>query len=195
MKKGLLILLLGVSWAWKNTMLRLLIERHPQYKQLLSCKTRPLREWEKDGVDYTYMTDEQFHTAIKDNIFLEYAKVHDMYYYGTKKTDILLGLEQGDIMIKEIDIQWVMDIEKQHPEIYEHTLRLFLDLSEETMIQRITHRAVIWDEELQKRLKSVQSERELAATYCPYCISAEGSIEEVYERVDTIITNYIAKGE
>lgn len=195
MKKGILILLLGVSWAWKNTMLRLLIERHPQYKQLLSCKTRPLREWEKDGVDYTYMTDEQFHTAIKEKTFLEYAKVHDMYYYGTKKTDILLGLEQWDIMIKEIDIQWVMDIEKQHPDIYEHTLRLFLDLSEDTMIQRITHRAVISDEELQKRLKSVQSERELAAVYCPYHISAEGSIEEVYDRVDTIITNYIAKAE
>ncbi len=191
MKKGLLILLLWVSGAWKNTMMQMLLKNHTNYKQLLSYKTRPLREWETNGVDYNYVTDEEFHEAIENNMFLEYAKVHDMYFYGTKKSDILNGLDTGDIMIKEIEINGVKNILEFHPDVYKHTLRIFLDLSDDTMVQRITRRAVVSQGELQNRLTSAIWEREQAKIYCQYVISAEGTKEEVYERLEKIINEYL----
>lgn len=190
---GVFILLWGVSWAWKNTMMRLLVERHNDYKQLLSYKTRPLREWEKSWIDYNYVTEEEFQKAIEDWVFLEYAKVHNMYYYGTKKTDVLVWLQNNQTLIKEIDVQWIKDIAENHPDIYDNTLRIFLDLSEDIMIERITHRALVTQEELAQRLHSAHIEREQAKKYCQFVVSAAWSIEEVYARVEKCIAEYMEK--
>lgn len=186
---GKLLFLMWVSWAGKNTILRLLAQRHDNYTEIISYKSRPLRPWEIDGKDYHYMSEEDFEKAIHEWIFLEYAKVHNTYYYGTKKSDILDGLAAGKILLKEIDMQWVKHLSDIQPDIYASSLRIFMDLDEETMIQRITSRAPISPDELQKRLQSAAVERELAHTYATHIVSAKGSIEEVYERVEQIIKN------
>lgn len=72
---------------------------------MLSCKTRPLRPGEYDGVDYYYLTAEQFQTAIQHDEFLEYAQVHHAYNYGTRKADLEKALQTFPIVIKEIDLQ------------------------------------------------------------------------------------------
>lgn len=180
-----------VSWAGKNTILRLLTDRNADFHQVISYKSRPLRPGETDGVDYHYLSDEKFQEAIEQGTFLEYAKVHNISYYGTKKSDIIDWLAAGKILFKEIDMEGIVHIAETNPEIYNSSLRIFLDLSQEVMIKRITGRAPITDVELQKRLASAIREKELAQQYASHIIPAEGTVEEVYEAVSSIIQQYI----
>ena len=72
---------------------------------MISYKTRQLRPGEVDGVDYHYITEEDFARAKNLDEFLEYATIHHLFSYGTKKHDIEVGLSEGKTLIKEIDIQ------------------------------------------------------------------------------------------
>lgn len=187
-----LICILGVSWAWKNTMLRLLLENHKDFMQALSTKTRPLRVWEKNGVDYYYLTDDEFHEAIDNNEFLEYAQVHEKYLYGTNKQEINKMLQNGRVILKEIDVQWLENIIKNHADMRQKMFSIFLNLSDATMIKRITARTTISEDDLQNRLKSALWERDVAKKYCDIILSWEGSIDEVYQRVDACIIQYLS---
>ena len=171
-------------------MLHLLKERNTDFSEVISYKTRPLRKWEIDGVDYNYLNEKDFHEAVTQGIFLEHAH-YALYYYGTKKSDIIDRLDKNKIIIKEIEMQWIISISKTNPEIFHNSLRIFLDLSEETMIQRVTKRANITDDELEKRLVSSRWEKSEAQNYCNEIIIAEGSIEEVYGKIEHAIFTYV----
>jgi len=185
--------MLWVSWSGKNTMIHLLSDRHDNVKQILSYKTRPLRECEIDGVDYHYMTPEHFQEAINQDVFLEHAQVYDLYYYGTKKIDIYQGLLEWNVMIKEMDMHGLIQIAENHPDVYGESVRIFLDLSEGAMIDRITHRAPISEEEVERRLAVAEWERTQAKIYCTHVISAEWTIEEVYQRVYGVISHFVSE--
>lgn len=191
-KKGKLIFVLWVSWAWKNTILQLLVQRHPELHQVISCKTRPLRPSEINGKDYHYMTNETFQQEIKNWTFLEYAILHWwQFYYGTRKKDIIAWLSDGYILIKEIDMQWIEKLSQDEHDLFESSMRIFLDLSEESMVHRITRRAPISDEELHRRLQSAHQERLMAKEYASVILFAEWTIEEVYTLVNTHVETYL----
>lgn len=191
-KKGKLIFVLWVSWAWKNTILQLLVQRHPELHQIISCKTRPLRPNEINGKDYHYMTNEIFLQEIKNWTFLEYAVLHGwQFYYGTRKKDIIEWLSEGHILIKEIDMQGIEKLAHDEHDLFESSLRIFLDLSEESMIRRITSRAPISNEELHRRLQSAHQERLMAKQYASVILSAEWTIEDVYASVNSHVVTYL----
>ena len=181
-----------VSGAWKNTILHLLSKNNPDYKEVISYKTRPLRPWEVDWIDYHYMILEDFSNDIKNGSFLEYAQVYWWKdYYWTKRNDIVYGLWQWHILMKEIDMQWIQQIAQNDNTLYNESLRIFLDLSEEVMIKRITSRAPISHDDLQRRLQTAINERNLAKRYASIIISAEWTIEEVYNEVYNYIKSFL----
>lgn len=177
-----------VSGAGKNTILHLLSKNNPEYREVISYKTRPLRPWEAHWVDFYSMTKEAFEHDIKAWFFLEYAHVYGWSdYYWTKRSDITDWLLQWHVLIKEIDMQWIQQIAQSDYWLYTESLRIFLDLPEEVMIRRITSRAPITDEELHRRLLTAVEERELAKQYATTIISAAWTIDEVYHAVHEYI--------
>ncbi len=172
-------------------MLHLLTQRNSTFKEVISYKSRPLRNNEIDWVDFHYVTPADFEHLIQADVFLEYALIHNMYYYGTKRSDIEDALQEGKVIIKEIDIQWIVKISENHHDLYKNAFTVFLDLSDETMVHRITTRAPISAEEVEKRLLSAKTERQLAAQYCNKIVSAEWTIEEVYQLVYKAIQDFI----
>lgn len=139
------------------------------------------------------MTQEQFDKARDAGEFLEYELIHKMYWYATKKKDIIDKLQAGENIIKEIDIQGIVSIAQEHPDVWEVTKSIFLDISDEIMIERITKRAPLSDTELQHRLQSAIFERELAKKYCTDMIDASGTVEEVAAHVYALIAEYTGK--
>jgi guanylate kinase len=181
-----------VSGAGKNTILHLLSKNDPEYKEVISYKTRLLRPWETHWLDFHSMTRESFEQDIKAWLFLEHAQVYGWSdYYGTKRSDIIDGLLQWRILIKEIDMQWIQQIAANDHLFYTQSLRIFLDLPEEVMIRRITSRAPISDEELHRRLSTAVEERRLAKQFATKIISAAWSIEEVYNAVNQYIISFL----
>jgi guanylate kinase len=80
---------------------------------------------------------------------------------------------EGKVLLKEMDLQGMASIAHNHKEIYDDTLRIFITLSDEVMISRITTRAPISDEELHKRLITAAGEREQAKIYASHIVNGE----------------------
>ena len=104
MQKGAILVLSGPSGAGKSTMINAASEEIGEYYFSISTTTREPRVGEIDGVDYFFVSKENFEEDIKAGNFLEYAQVHGNYY-GTSLKPVRVALEEGKLVIFDIDVQ------------------------------------------------------------------------------------------
>lgn len=112
--KGLLIVVSGPSGAGKDTICQKLIKENSNIWMSVSMTTRKPRPLEKDGVDYFFVSKEDFFNKINDNTFLEYASYNDNYY-GTPKDKVEEKLNEGKDVILVFDINGAINIKKIIP--------------------------------------------------------------------------------
>ncbi|MAD42464.1 MAG: guanylate kinase [Arcobacter sp.] len=103
-KKGAILILSGPSGCGKSTLLKEVYKEINDYYFSISTTTREPRVGEANGVDYFFVSKEEFEQDIKDDNFLEYASVHGNYY-GTSLKPINKALEEKKLVIFDIDIQ------------------------------------------------------------------------------------------
>jgi len=101
---GAILVLSGPSGAGKSTLLKEVINDIGECYFSISTTTRPIRDGEKDGVDYYFVSKEEFKQDIEDEMFLEYANVHGNYY-GTSIKPVKKALKLGKLVIFDIDVQ------------------------------------------------------------------------------------------
>lgn len=111
--RGSLIVLSGPSGAGKGTIHKELLEQDDNLRMSISMTTRSPRDGEVDGVDYYFVTEEEFKKEIKKGSFLEYAFVHGNYY-GTPKAPVEKNLDAGHDVILEIDIQGALQVKENN---------------------------------------------------------------------------------
>src|SRR5690606_2713268 len=99
--RGRLIVLAAPSGAGKTTLVRALLERVPNLRFSVSYTTRPARPGERDGVDYFFVSREQFDEMVRRDAFLEYAQVFD-HWYGTSRAHVEELLRSGASVLLEI---------------------------------------------------------------------------------------------
>lgn len=114
MNKGKLIVFSAPSGCGKGTMIKEIV-RKGNYYCSVSATTRKPRNNEKDGVNYYFMTDEEFEKKISENAFLEYAGYCE-HYYGTLLTEVDDYLEKGINVILEIEVNGAMNVMEKRPE-------------------------------------------------------------------------------
>ncbi len=102
--KGAILLMSGPSGCGKSSLLKELYKVIDNYYFSISTTTRLPRVGEKDGIDYFFVSEEEFKKDIDQDNFLEWAKVHNNYY-GTSLKPILKALEEGKLVIFDIDVQ------------------------------------------------------------------------------------------
>ena len=103
-KNGVVLVLSGPSGAGKSSLINKISDDIGDYYFSISTTTRPPREGEKEGVHYHFVSEEEFKNDIKDNYFLEHALVHGNYY-GTSLKPVKEALEEGKLVIFDIDVQ------------------------------------------------------------------------------------------
>lgn len=103
-KKGAILIISGPSGCGKSTLLKEVYKNISDYYFSISTTTREPRVGEVNGVDYFFVSKEEFEEDIKNGNFLEYAKVHDNYY-GTSLKPIINALNEGKLVIFDIDVQ------------------------------------------------------------------------------------------
>ncbi len=113
--KGLLLVISGPSGAGKGTVISSLFEKTSNLHYSVSATTRYMREGEKDGVNYFFLTKDQFEKEIDNDGMLEYAKYCDNYY-GTPKKAVVNKLDEGIDVILEIEIQGALQIKDKFPD-------------------------------------------------------------------------------
>ena len=114
MQKGLLIVISAPSGSGKSTVREELMRRE-NFAYSVSATTRSPREGEQNGVDYWFVTREQFEEKIRNGDMLEHA-IYNGNYYGTPLREALQVVESGRNLLLEIEVEGAMNIKRQYPE-------------------------------------------------------------------------------
>ncbi len=159
--RGLLIVLSGPSGAGKGTICSRLRAEMPNLTYSVSMTTRQPRVGEVEGVNYFFRDKEEFEELLKEDAFLEYAKVYDNYY-GTPKKHVMDLLDQGKSVLLEIDIQGAMQVKER----YSDAIFIYIVPPSLTELSaRLRGRATDSEEVIDKRLSLACSELALAHRY------------------------------
>jgi guanylate kinase len=102
--KGSILIISGPSGSGKSSLMKELLKTSDDIYFSISTTTREMRVGEEEGVNYYYISQEEFQNDIKEGAFLEWAKVHENYY-GTSLKPILKALEDGKLVVFDIDVQ------------------------------------------------------------------------------------------
>lgn len=101
---GAVLVVSGPSGAGKSSLIEKVKDKIGDYYFSISTTTRPMRKGETDGVEYCFVSEEEFKKDIEDDYFLEYALVHGNYY-GTSLKAVNEALKKGKLVIFDIDVQ------------------------------------------------------------------------------------------
>ena len=177
---GKLFVISGSSGVGKGTVIKEFLNKHPEFKLSISCTTRGMREGEKHGVNYFFLTKDEFTKCINNNEFLEWAEFSGNCY-GTKKEFVKNCLTKGENLILEIDTKGALNVKKLMPEA---TLIFIAPPSLEELEARLRGRHTETEEAIQKRLASIKSEIENSKHY-DYVV-VNDTVENAVKRIEEI---------
>lgn len=178
---GLLYVLSGPSGVGKNTILAEVLSRRKDLTYSISATTRPPRGQEVDGVNYYFLSKEQFLAEIQNDGFLEWAEIYG-YYYGTPKQMVLDRLHKGEHVILDVDIQGAAQIKRNYP----NAILIFIyPPSIEELKRRLLARNTEDEAAINKRLAYLN--QELAAVSFYDYVVVNDRLEEACQRVESII--------
>jgi len=152
-----IIIITAPSGAGKTSITRHLLKTFPdQLSFSISAATRPKRDYEKNGVDYYFMTVDEFKEKIQNNAFVEWEMVYEGKYYGTLKSEIHRVWKEEKVPLLDIDVQGAVHVQQQHPE---HTLSIFIEPpSVNELKKRLSSRGTESAESLATRLNKATYE-------------------------------------
>ena len=165
MNKGKLIIVSAPSGSGKSTIVKWLMEEHPELRLYfsVSCTSRPPRGTEQNGVEYFFLTPEEFRRRIEQDEFLEYEEVYENRFYGTLKAQVERQREQAQNVVFDIDVKGGINI-KRH---YGHeALSLFIQPpSIEELRRRLESRATDTPQAIEERLAKAAYEMTFAPQF------------------------------
>ena len=177
---GKLFVISGSSGVGKGTVINEFLRKHPEFRLSISCTTRGKREGEEHGVNYFFLSKEEFKNCIDNNEFLEWAEFSGNYY-GTKKEFVERCLANGENLILEIDTKGALKVKKLMPEAH---LIFIAPPSIEELEARLRGRHTETEEAIQKRLASIKLEIENSKHY-DYVV-VNDTVENAVKKIEEI---------
>jgi len=163
--KGNCLIFSAPSGSGKSTIVQWLTKEHPELNLVfsISATSRPPRGTEQHGVEYFFLTPEEFKAKIDANEFLEYEEVYTDRYYGTLKSQVEEQLESGKNVIFDIDIKGGINVKKFFGD---RALSLFIQPpSVEELRNRLVGRATDSAEQIEERLAKAEYEMSFAPQF------------------------------
>lgn len=155
-----LFVISGPSGAGKGTLVARVRERRPNLGLTVSATTRAPRPGEVDGVNYHFLSDEEFTRRVETGDFLEWAQVFD-HRYGTLVSEVEHRLEEGSLIL-EIDVQGALNVRERFPE----AVLIFIEPpSLEVLEERLRNRGTESPESMELRLQTARHELACADRY------------------------------
>lgn len=153
------------SGSGKSTIVNWLMQEHPELKLYfsISCTSRAPRGTEQNGVEYFFLTPEEFKAKIQNDEFLEYEEVYENRFYGTLKQQVERQREQGQNVVFDVDVKGGVNIKKFYGD---QALSLFIQPpSVEELRRRLEGRGTDTQEAIEQRLAKAEYELTFAPQF------------------------------
>ncbi len=162
MNTGKLIIFSAPSGSGKSTLVNYLMEQHPELQLAfsISCTSRAPRGKEQNGVEYFFLSPEEFKKKIANNEFLEYEEVYEDRFYGTLKSQVEVQSQAGQNVVFDVDVKGGVNIKKHYGS---RALSVFIQPpSVEELRNRLVGRATDAPEVIEQRLNRAEYELSFA---------------------------------
>lgn len=189
MKKGKLLIFSAPSGSGKSTIVNWLMTEHPELNMhfSISCTTRKPRGTEQNGVEYFFLTPEEFKAKIANDEFVEYEEVYENRFYGTLKSQVEKQMEAGEQVVFDIDVKGACSIKQ----IYgSQALSIFIQPpSVEELRYRLVGRATDAPEVIEQRLARAEFELGYASQFD--CIIINDKLERAEAETLAVIEKFL----
>ena len=187
--RGRLIIVSAPSGSGKSTSVQYLMKEHPEFRLAfsISATSRPPRGEEKNGVEYFFLSPEEFRQRIQNNEFLEYEEVYPDRFYGTLKEQVDKQLEAGQNVVFDVDVKGGCNIKKFYGE---RALSLFIQPpSIEELRRRLEGRNTDSAEQIKIRLDKAEYEMSFAPQFDRILINDD--LEKAKQEAIRILTEFL----
>jgi guanylate kinase len=156
-----LLILAGPAGSGKTTLCNRMVEEVPGFARVITATTRAPRPGETDGVDYHFLSAEQFETKVEAGQFLEWAWVHQKNRYGTPASSVFGPLAEGRSLVINVDVQGVENFRqaaRENPLLARHMATVFIAVPLPVLRDRMVKRGQDSETEIVRRLGTAERE-------------------------------------
>ncbi|MBM2821024.1 MAG: guanylate kinase, guanylate kinase [Candidatus Berkelbacteria bacterium] len=192
---GKLFILSGQSGVGKNTILKAILEKYPDFHRAVTYTTREPRPEEIPGKDHFFVYHDKFNDMIKNDEFLEFAKTHGEMY-GTPKEQIEKALNARKNILMEIDVKGATQVKKLTPDAVLIFIKYDSNNIESIIRNRLKNdpsRGEINEIDIHTRIATAIKESEYEKHYDHSVINPEGRPQEAIDKVSDIIKKELNK--
>lgn len=189
--EGKLLIFSAPSGSGKSTIVNWLMEEHPELNMhfSISCTTRAPRGTEQNGVEYFFLTTDEFKNKISEDAFVEYEEVYTDKFYGTLKSQVETQTQRGENVVFDVDVKGGCNIKKQYAD---RALSIFIQPpSVEALRSRLEGRGTDAQEVIEQRLAKAEYELTFADKFDAIVINDD--LEKAKAETYAIITDFIDK--
>jgi guanylate kinase len=186
--KGKAIIISGPSGAGKTTLIRSFLKLKTGYHFSISITTRRPRNGEVEGIDYFFVTADEFEKLIEEEKLLEWAKVHDNYY-GSLKSQVLDYLDAGTNVILDVDEQGA---EQLVDRLGEALLLYIIPKSLDELSQRLKNRDTDSSSSIKKRLKDANEQIKKMKNYNAVIVNED--VETATRKLVKVVEEFLRGG-
>lgn len=186
---GKLIIFSAPSGSGKSTIINYLLQQNLHMRFSISATSRAPRGTEKNGIEYYFLSPEEFRTHIANGDFLEYEEVYTDKYYGTLKSEVERILDEGDNVIFDVDVVGGCNIKKFYGE---RALSVFIQPpSIEVLRERLNGRGTDTPEVIESRIAKAEFELGFAKQFDTIIVN--DNLETAQKEALQMIQNFLTK--
>ena len=187
--RGKLIIISAPSGTGKSTIISWLMKDHPELRLAfsISCTSRAPRGTEQNGVEYFFLTPEEFRRRIAADEFLEYEEVYEGRFYGTLKAQVERQLEQGQNVVFDVDVKGGVNIKNYYGD---EAMSLFIQPpSIAALRQRLEHRATDAPEVIDQRIARAEFELTFAPKFDKVVVNDD--LEQAEQDILALVSEFL----
>lgn len=182
--KPLMIIISGPSGVGKDSVLRALKKSHLPIYHVITANTRTPRPDEQEGIDYFFVSRQEFERMIANDELIEYSRVYDDYK-GVPKSQIREALASGKDVVLRLDVQGAEKIKKLYPEAI---LIFIIPANQAEWHQRLGGRRHDQERDMDTRIATVKDELKSAGNFDYIVVNAQGKLDQAVQTIGSIIT-------